>query len=133
MTLRCPRCESWQVAERRLARRIVGALGTLAGAVGSILSSLGGVEAGMAVGALAGPGGAVVGMACGAVLAALTGGATGCILGTRLGQAIDDHLLDAHACLSCGHRFGQSEAPIRTHPGAYPDGYCGPSDDSYDD
>jgi hypothetical protein len=132
MTLRCPRCESWRVAERRLARRIVGALGTLAGAVGSVLSSLGGAEAGMAVGALAGPGGAVVGMACGAVLAALTGGATGCILGTRLGQAIDEHLLDAHACLSCGHHFGQSEPPVRAQHGVSPDGYYG-SDDGADD
>ena len=133
MTLRCPRCESWQIAERRLARRVVGAIGTLAGAVGSVLSSLGGAEVGLAVGALVGPGGAAVGMACGAVLAALTGGATGCVLGTRLGQAIDEHLLDAHACLSCGHRFGQAEAQMRAHPGVIPDGYYGPDDDAYDD
>lgn len=109
MILNCPRCKSPRIAQRRFAGRVASLLGTVSGAVGAVLPALEGAELGLAVGALAGPSGAVVRTVCGAALAGLAGGTAGCLVGTRLGHAIDEHLIDRFECLDCGHTFSRVE------------------------
>jgi len=110
----CPHCGSARVAQRHLARRLLGLVGTLAGATGSAARAWSGAELGSAVGMTAGPPGialgAVIGALAGAVLGALVGGSTGCAVGVRLGDAIDTRLLNDLRCLDCDHAFN-SAAP----------------------
>lgn len=104
----CPYCGSLRLTQRRLARRILGFVGTLAGAAGSGLRAWRGAEVGGALGAAAGPPGMTLGVVAGAVLGALAGGSTGCAIGVRLGDAIDNRLLDNLHCLDCGHAFNSA-------------------------
>jgi len=101
----CPYCGSLRLTQRRLARRVLGLIGTLAGAAGSGLRAWRGAEVGGAIGSVAGPPGMAVGAVAGAVLGALAGGSTGCAIGVRLGDAIDSRLLNDLHCLECGHAF----------------------------
>lgn len=103
--LACPQCASRRVEARHLARRFMGALGTLAGASGAASRAWAGGELGAGLGAVAGAPGALIGAVAGATLNALAGGTTGCTLGLRLGEAIDSALLKSHGCLDCKHRF----------------------------
>jgi hypothetical protein len=41
----------------------------------------------------------------GAILGGLIGAATGCITGAKLGEIIDDQVLDNYSCLNCGLSF----------------------------
>lgn len=101
----CPRCGSTRLTQRHLARRILGLVGTLAGATGSVVRVWRGAELGGTVGAVIGPPGLVLGTVAGAVLGALAGGSAGFTVGVRLGDAIDARLLNALFCLDCGHAF----------------------------
>lgn len=101
----CPHCGSLRLTQRHLARRILGFVGTLAGAAGSGLRAWRGAEVGGALGTAAGPPGMALGAVAGAVLSALAGGSTGCAIGVRLGDAIDSRLLNDLRCQDCGHDF----------------------------
>lgn len=103
--LACPQCDSRHVEARHVARRFMGALGTLAGAAGAVSRAWAGGEIGASLGAVAGAPGALIGAVAGSTLSALAGGTTGCTLGLRLGEAIDSALLKSHECLDCKHRF----------------------------
>lgn len=107
-TLPCPHCGSHRLTQRHLARRILGLVGTLAGAAGSALRAWRGAEVGSALGTAAGPPGIAFGAVAGAVLGALAGGSTGCAVGVNLGDAIDTHLLGDLHCLDCGHGFNST-------------------------
>lgn len=107
----CPLCGSVRVTERHLARRVLGLIGTLAGAAGSGLRAWRGAEVGGALGAAAGPPGMALGVVAGAVLGAMVGGSTGCAIGVRLGDAIDSRLLNDLHCLDCGHDFNWTTPP----------------------
>lgn len=104
----CPHCGSLRVTQRHLARRILGFVGTLAGAAGSGLRAWRGAEIGGALGTVAGPPGMALGAVAGAVLGALAGGSTGCAIGVRLGDAIDSRLLNDLHCQDCGHDFNRT-------------------------
>lgn len=104
----CPHCGSNRLAQRHLARRILGLVGTLAGATGAAVRAWRGAELGSTVGAAAGPPGLVLGAVTGAVLGALAGGSTGCAVGVRLGDAIDTRLLNDLRCLDCGQTFNSA-------------------------
>jgi hypothetical protein len=101
----CPHCGSSHFAQRHLARRVLGLVGTLAGATGAALRAWRGAELGSTLGAAAGPPGIAVGLVAGAVLGALAGGTTGCAVGVRLGDAIDSHLLNDLRCQDCHQAF----------------------------
>lgn len=103
----CPHCGSLRLSQRYLARRVLGFIGTLAGATGSGLRAWQGAEVGGAIGATAGPPGMALGAVAGAVLGALAGGSTGCAIGVRLGDAIDSGLLNDLPCQNCGHHFNR--------------------------
>lgn len=104
----CPRCGSLHLTQRHLARRILGFVGTLAGAAGSGLRAWRGAEVGGAIGTVAGTPGMALGAVAGAVLGALAGGSTGCAIGVRLGDAIDSRLLNDLHCQDCGHDFNRT-------------------------
>jgi hypothetical protein len=104
----CPHCGSNRLAQRHLGRRILGVVGTLAGATGAAVRAWRGAELGGTVGAVAGPPGVAVGAIAGAVLGALAGGSTGCAVGVRLGDAIDSRLLNDLHCLDCGQGFSST-------------------------
>lgn len=100
----CPCCQSVQLERRDIARRAGGTVGLAAGAVVGTTSALGGAEVGLAIGLAAGPLGALAG----ALLGGLAGAAAGCATGARLGNVIDEQVLDNYRCLACGHRFRSS-------------------------
>lgn len=104
----CPHCGSLRLTQRRVACRILGFVGTVAGAACSGLRAWRGAEVGGAIGAAAGPPGMALGAVAGAVLGALAGGSTGCAIGVRLGDAIDSRLLNGLHCQDCGHDFHRS-------------------------
>lgn len=104
----CPFCGSLRLSQRHLARRVLGLIGTLAGAAGSGLRAWRGAEVGGAIGAAAGPPGMALGALAGAVLGALAGGSNGCAIGVRLGDAIDSRLLNDLHCKDCGHHFSRT-------------------------
>lgn len=106
-----PLCGSQRLTQSHRARRILGLIGTLAGAAGSGLRVLRGAEFGGALGATAGPPGMALGAVAGAVLAALTGGSTGCAIGVSLGDAIDGRLLNGLHCQDCR---GGSSSPAHS-------------------
>ncbi|MDV7212870.1 hypothetical protein [Azotobacter beijerinckii] len=70
-----------------------------------------GAEIGSSLRLVAGPPGAALGGLAGAILGTLVGGAAGCMAGARLGEVIDEHVLDNYQCLACGQTFSQR------HPG----------------
>jgi len=104
----CRHCGSLRLAQRHLARRILGFVGTLAGAAGSGLRAWRGAEVGGSLGIVAGPPGMGLGVLAGAVLGALAGGSTGCAIGVRLGDAIDSRLLNDLRCQDCGHEANRT-------------------------
>ena len=107
-TLLCPRCGSPGIISHNYARKVGGAIGTVAGASGGFVAATAGAETGAAVGLIAGPPGALVGGVSGAIIGALLGGAAGCATGAMLGTAIDNNILDNHECKHCGHTFSSA-------------------------
>jgi hypothetical protein len=66
---------------------------------------MGGAEVGAVIGVVAGPAGVVAGGMAGAILGGLAGAATGCIACAKLGEVIDERVLDNYGCLDCGLSF----------------------------
>lgn len=104
----CPRCNSHNVEELGYGRRVGGAIGTVAGATGGIMTVLLGARTGATVGAVAGPVGVAAGGLVGALLAGLTGATVGGIAGSALGDVVDSNVLANIHCLSCDHTYSVS-------------------------
>jgi len=111
MTRLCPRCQSARIHTNNYAIKACGAIGTVAGATVGVVGVVGGAEIGAAAGFMAGPAGAAIGGIAGAVIGGLLGGATGCAAGVKLGEVIDDHVLDNYLCLACQYTFGNHRVP----------------------
>ena len=105
MTDRCPRCNSTQVETLDRAKQAGGALGFVGGAASGAAGAMGGARLGATVGMLAGPVGVSIGSIAGAILGGLFGGTAGGITGAKLGQVIDERILENKHCLCCGHTF----------------------------
>jgi phage tail tape-measure protein len=56
---------------------------------------------------LGGPPGITIGSIAGAVLGALVGAATVGVTGAKLGEVIDEKILDNYQCLACNCVFNQ--------------------------
>lgn len=108
---RCPVCRSDHVLTRHYAKRIGRTLGTAAGIGAGVSATLKGARIGTQVGFVAGPPGRFVGGLTGAILGTLLWGVMGGKAGATLGEVVDDHMLDNHQCLRCGHRFSQPSDP----------------------
>ncbi|RZU47162.1 hypothetical protein EV700_1555 [Fluviicoccus keumensis] len=87
----CPRCHSNLVAKRNLARKAVGTIGAVSGVVGGVVACAqdGGESDNLAAAVI---GGMAAGLAVG-------------IAGARLGEFVDQNLLDNYQCLRCGYLF----------------------------
>ena len=110
--LHCPHCKSTQIQTRDHARKVGGAVGTIAGTSIGVAGALNAGRIGMSVGLIAGPVGVAVGGIAGIVLGALCGGTTGCLAGAKLGEVVDRHVLNNHRCLQCGFTFSQAHEPL---------------------
>jgi hypothetical protein len=129
MPCTCPQCQSEQINTHNYAKRTCGAVGTVAGAVAGAAGCISGAEIGAMAGFVAGPAGAAIGGIAGAVIGGLLGGATGCAAGVKLGEVIDDHVLDNYHCLECHYTFSNHRVPTDNDTNG---GYAYPQDRPYD-
>lgn len=128
-TLQCPYCQSWHVVTRNTGRKVGTALGATGGAIHSISGAFAGARTGTALGArlgaVAGPMGIPLGTIAGAVLGAIMGATTFGFMGAKLGELVDNTVLDNYHCLDCGRSFNparfMAEIPlIETSAPPYP-------------
>jgi phage tail tape-measure protein len=120
MTLQCPLCNSRNIETLDYAKKTGATVGFVGGAASGAASALGGARVGATVGMIAGPVGVGVGSVVGALLGGLLGGTAGGITGAKLGQVIDDRLLENNRCLNCGHTFGNADAAEPSDPPRFP-------------
>jgi hypothetical protein len=113
MIIQCPVCHSTHITTKDEARKAGGAIGAIGGGMHGVTSALKGAEVGRTVGAFAGPVGGTVGGIVVAFLGLLIGAVTGGVTGAKLGEIIDQRILDNYLCQSCGHSF--SLQPHRDH------------------
>jgi len=113
MRAECPRCHSEQTTELAWGRKTGCAIGLLAGvAAGSVgLGAAASDGPEWNIPSLPGPGSGERSSPVGQlILSSLVGATSGCAMGARLGEAIDEHLLHNRRCLECGHRFSASRS-----------------------
>ncbi len=113
MNIQCPNCRSSRVMTRNRAKKAVGLIGTVGGTVGGATSSLSGGGIGMTVGIVAGPPGMLAGGFLGMLIGAMLGGTTGGIAGVKLGEIVDERILDNYRCLNCDYVFGSHRPETR--------------------
>ncbi len=105
----CPHCHHEDRRPKNLARKIGGALGAVAGAACGVYGILGTDRIGMDD--VHFPEDIedfrtdLISLAA-ATLRAIIGATTGCLVGIRLGELVDAHLLENQTCRQCGHPFG---------------------------
>ena len=122
MKVCCPQCQSERIETKDYAKKAGGFLGLIGGAASGIASARNGVEVGTIVGAsvglIAGPIGSRAGSLAGAIIGGLVGAAAGAVSGARLGQTVDDKILDNYRCLACGYCFSLNgtEESFSFHP-----------------
>lgn len=84
-------------------------LGTTAGAIGGgvhgFSSALAGARVGYRVLQVMGPPGMALGTIAGAVLGAIVGASSFGFMGAKLGELVDNTILDNYRCLDCGKSF----------------------------
>ena len=93
----CPNCKSDRIDTKDIAKKTCGFLGLVGG----------GAEVGGTIGMIAGPAGAALGSFSGAFMGALLAGAAGDVAGAKLGEVIDDRILDNYQCLDCHYVFSE--------------------------
>ena len=96
MIIKCPNCQSNRIVTKDVAKKTCGFLGIVGGAASGTTRTLSAVELGGTIGVIAS-----------ALLNALVDGATGCVAGAKLGEVIDDRILDNYQCLACNYEFSQ--------------------------
>jgi DNA-directed RNA polymerase subunit RPC12/RpoP len=105
MSIQCPQCQSLRISSKDVGKRAGAVIGTVGGGVSGAAGALSGAEFGGMVGAVGGPVGIALGALSGAILGGLVGAATGGITGSKLGEVIDQRVLDNYVCRDCGHTF----------------------------
>ena len=107
MIIKCPNCQSNRIVTKDVAKKTCGFLGMVGGAASVTTGTLSGAELGGTLGMIAGPPGATLGAIAGALFGALLAGTTGGLAGAKLGEVIDDKILDNYQCLACEYAFSQ--------------------------
>ena len=101
----CPYCRSMHITTRNTGRKLGTAVGALGGGAHGLSSALSGARAGYTIFRVMGPPGMALGTMAGAVLGAIMG-ATSCgFMGAKLGELVDNTILDNYRCLHCGRSF----------------------------
>ncbi|MGL4667690.1 MAG: hypothetical protein ACRCWR_07145 [Saezia sp.] len=109
----CPHCYSRYVVTKNIGRKVGAAIGATGGAVKGVTGALAGArvgsEAGVHLGArlgiMAGPAGITLGTVAGAVIGGIVGATTFGFMGAKLGELIDNTILDNYKCKTCGQSF----------------------------
>jgi hypothetical protein len=118
MNIQCPNCQSIRIITKDEGKKVGGVIGAIGGGIHGISGALKGSQVGRAVGSIAGPAGGAVGSVAGAILGCLIGAISGGVAGAKLGEIVDQRILDNYLCQSCGHSFsiichaGHSEPKI---------------------
>lgn len=99
----CPKCHSSQIETRNRARKFGGVIGTVSGAAGAMLMATSKARA--AAGLLGGPAGLTASCMASAVAAALASAAASGTTGVKIGEVIDEKILNNYLCHQCGHTF----------------------------
>lgn len=99
----CPKCHSSQIETRNRARKLGGVIGSVSGAAGAMIVAASKARA--AAGLLGGPAGLTFGCMASAVAAALASAAASGTTGVKIGEVIDEKILNNYLCHSCGHTF----------------------------
>lgn len=94
MHIICPNCQSSNVRALNLGKKIGGSIGVVAGAL-----------TGIRAGASFGVPGIIIGGVSGALFGAVSGGIGGAVAGTKLGEIVDNDILDNFECSSCDFAF----------------------------
>ena len=110
MNIQCSNCHSSRILTRNCAKKAIGLSGTVGGTVGGATSSLSAGSLGMTVGLVAGPPGMLAGGFLGMLIGAMLGGTTGGIAGVKLGEIVDERILDNYRCLNCGCVFADHQS-----------------------
>jgi hypothetical protein len=110
--VRCPNCHSDRVDKINLAKKSCGFLGMLGGAATS--TPLNNVELPVTLDTIPVPVTPVTSLAQ-AILNTLFRSAVGGIAGAKLGEVIDERILDNHQCLSCNYVFSSSSTDDISH------------------
>lgn len=107
--MRCPKCHSEEVEQSRWGRRAGTVLGAGLGFWGALSAgACAGAEGGALAGTLAGPAGTVIGGCAGAILGGITAATATAMVGSKLGDMVDAHVLNDCTCQHCGYRFQSS-------------------------
>lgn len=109
MAVFCPNCGSSHIKERNRAKKVLSAVGGIAGASAGIRNVWFYGKTGMRIGLIAGPAGGTAGTIIGSVLGALVSGSVGCGLGSVVGKKIDNNILNNYKCLDCKCTFSKTD------------------------
>ena len=104
MSIVCPSCGSTHIIARHMGRKVSALTGgTALGAASALAAS--GAKTGLAVGLVGGP--LTMGAAAisGAVIAGLFGFVTGSLACSKIGDRLDEQILDNFECADCGTTF----------------------------
>jgi hypothetical protein len=107
MSIQCPLCRSHQVITLDHGKKVGGLIGTVGGAASGVAGALTGAEFGGTLGLIAGPAGSALGSLAGAIFGGLIGAATGGVAGSKLGEVVDQRVLDNCVCQTCGLTFSE--------------------------
>jgi len=99
----CPKCHSLHVETRNRARKFGGAIGAVSGATSAMIAAL--AKARATVGLAGGPVSMAISGIASAVIPALLSSAASGASGVKLGEVIDEKILNNYLCHSCGHTF----------------------------
>ncbi|SDZ02589.1 hypothetical protein [Nitrosomonas sp. Nm58] len=105
MNIQCPNCRSIRITTKDEGRKVGGAIGAAGGGIHGIAGAVKGAKVGRTLGFIAGPAGGAFGSIAGAFFGGLIGTVTGGVTGAKLGEIVDQRILDNYLCRSCGHSF----------------------------
>ncbi|WP_194714653.1 hypothetical protein [Noviherbaspirillum soli] len=104
----CPKCHSVHVETRNRARKLGGAIGAVAGATSVTLAAA--AKARTAAVLVSSPFAITFGSIAAAIIPALISGASSVTTGVKLGEVIDEKILNNYLCHSCGHTFSLKQS-----------------------
>ena len=98
MYLQCPKCQSSQIGSINQGRKVAASIGSVAG------GAEGAIKAMQTIRQLV-PANAPISTM---ILAGCVGAVAGGIIGSKLGEFVDDNILDNYQCLRCGYTFSKT-------------------------
>lgn len=98
-----PKCHSVHIETRNVRARLGGAIGAVTGTTSAMLAAA--AKARTTAVLASGPFAITLGGIATAIILALISGAASGATGVKLGEVIDEKILNNYLCHSCGHNF----------------------------